>query len=42
MAGYISAVGAMRLGEIGFVVAAVPLTSLLVALFLGYVSLMNG
>lgn len=38
MAGYISAVGAMRLGEIGFV-APFRYTSLLVALFLGYVLL---
>jgi S-adenosylmethionine uptake transporter len=38
MAGYVSAVGAMRLGEIGFV-APFRYTSLLVALFLGYVLL---
>jgi S-adenosylmethionine uptake transporter len=38
MAGYISAVGAMRLGEIGFV-APFRYASLLVALFLGYVLL---
>jgi drug/metabolite transporter (DMT)-like permease len=38
MAGYISAVGAMRLGEIGFV-APFRYTSLLVALVLGYVLL---
>ncbi len=38
MAGYISAVAAMRLGEIGFV-APFRYTSLLVALFLGYVLL---
>jgi S-adenosylmethionine uptake transporter len=38
MAGYISAVGSMRLGEIGFV-APFRYASLLVALFLGYVLL---